>query len=326
MAINDKRYAHFDIVAKVAAVEIEGVDAALRYEDLKTTFESQASFSNRSNVAQRLKATFDYLDSVFPERSDLLRNRTLVQSLATLVARLVTTGKHDGRQDGLRRFFGNFMEQLSRQVTLGQQATDPDYLEFQKTVTTNVRRNAQIRNEILLRKMLLFDPSFADVFGVSGVAESAMEKSLSHSANRIQALIQSKNEEYASVHGVDLFKATNRTTGTLAQLGSAVRNYSQYRDWVDGLYFLFRESVGNRLERAWPLTFVDVNVLRTAERHDVDHGEPSKASAKRRKFGGVFKKYSGAATPETLAPEKFCVVQAKLLQALETELQNLKIP
>ena len=54
VALNDKRYAHFDIVSKVAAIEIEGIDTGLRYDDLKTTFESQASFSTRSNVAQQI--------------------------------------------------------------------------------------------------------------------------------------------------------------------------------------------------------------------------------------------------------------------------------
>src|SRR5574340_1262434 len=50
LSINDKRYAHFDIVAKVTALEIEGVDSELRYDDLKRVFDSQASLSGRSNV------------------------------------------------------------------------------------------------------------------------------------------------------------------------------------------------------------------------------------------------------------------------------------
>lgn len=324
VAINDKRYAHFDIVAKVTAIEIEGIDTGLRYDDLKATFESQASFASRSNVAQRIRVTFDYLNRVFPECSEFLRNRTVIQSFATFVARLIPTGNHDGRERDLRRFFESFMGELSRQVTLGQQATDPDYLQFQKTVNSNIRRNAHIRNEILLRKLLIFDPSFADVLGVSGVAESAMADSLSGARERIQVLIQRKNEEYAREHGQDLFKPTNKTTSALAALGSPVRDYPEYKDWLDSLYFIFRESVGTRLDNHWPKSFADVNMLRTAERHDVDHGKPSKIRAKRRKSGSVFSKYSGVSTPETLAPERFLVVQAKILQALEIDLRNLK--
>ena len=323
-AINDKRYAHFDIAAKVAALEIEGIDASLRYDDLKVTFESQASFSPRSNVAQRLRTAFDYLDRVFPERSDVLRNRTIVQSVATLVCRLITAGKQDGHEDAMRRFFVAFMEELSRQVTLGQEATDADYLLFQKTVNSNVRRNAQIRNEILLRKLLVFEPVFADVFGVSVIAESGIAQSLAEASKRFAAIIQEKNEEYSRDHGEDLFKATNKTAAALASLAEPLRDYHHYRDWLDGLYFLFRESVGQRLEGAWPQSFAEINTLRTAERHDVDHGKARKVAAKRIGLGKVFKKYAGVTTPSTLAPENFVVVQAKLLASLESDLRTLK--
>ena len=186
---SDRRYGHFDIVAKVAAIEIEGIETGLRYDDLKTTFEGQSSFSARSNVAARLRMIFDFLDRVFPEATLTLRNRTIVQSFATLASRLVQTGKEKGTEKQLREFFDHFIEELSRQVTLGQQATDPEYLTFQKTVNANVRRSAQIRNEILLRKLLAYDPVFADVFGLSIIAESAIGKSLADCAKRICALI-----------------------------------------------------------------------------------------------------------------------------------------
>lgn len=160
MTASNKRYGYFDIVSKVAAIEIEGIDTGLRYDDLKTTFESQASFSPRSNVAQRLRAIFDYLNDVFPDSTPILKSRTIVQSFATLAARLIQTGKHKGREKQLFRFFEFFTEKLSKQVTLGQQATDLEFIEFQKTVNANVQRSAQIRNEILLRKLLISDPTF----------------------------------------------------------------------------------------------------------------------------------------------------------------------
>jgi hypothetical protein len=324
VSISDKRYAHFDIVAKVAALEIEGIESGLRFDDLKSVFESQASFSARSNVAQRLRSAFDYLEKVFPEKSNILRNRTIVQSCATVVCRLICSGRQDGSEKTMRRFFEAFMEELSRQVTMGQQATDPDYLLFQKTVNSNVRRNAQIRNEILLRKLLLFDPGFADLFGVSVIAESGIARALSDASKRIADLIQKRNDEYARDHGEDLFKATNQTVAALAALGEPARDYRKYGELLDRLYFIFRESVGQRLDGAWPGSFADVNSLRTAERHDVDHGKASKASAKRRGLGRVFKKYSGVTTPITLEPEKFAVVQANLLAALETDLRSLE--
>ena len=38
VSINDKRYAHFDIVSKVAAIEIEGIETGLRYDDTQSDF------------------------------------------------------------------------------------------------------------------------------------------------------------------------------------------------------------------------------------------------------------------------------------------------
>ncbi|MCX7048273.1 MAG: DUF262 domain-containing protein [Candidatus Sumerlaeota bacterium] len=324
IATNSKRLAYFDIAAKVTALEIEGIDAGLRYDDLKATFEAQANFSARSNVAQRLRTAFDYLDQVFPAKSDILRNRAIVQSFATLVCRLIISGKQNGHEDDMRHFFESFIEKLSQQVTLGREATDADYLLFQKTVTSNVRRNAQIRHEILLRKLLVFQPAFADLLGVSMIAESGIEQSLDKAGKQIAALIQKKNEEYSRDYGEDLFKATNKTSAALTALGEPLHNYNHYRDWLDGLYFLFRESVGQRLDSAWPQSFADVNALRTAEHHDVDHGKEKKVAAKRLGLGKVFKKYAGATTPSTLAPESFVVVQAKLLAALESDLRTLK--
>ena len=97
------------------------------------------------------------------------------------------------------------MDELSKQVTLGQQATDPEYLAFQKTVNANVRQSAQIRNEILLRKLLAYDPTFTDILGVSIIAESAIQKSLAERAERIRNLVAQRNEEYARDKGEDLF-------------------------------------------------------------------------------------------------------------------------
>jgi len=321
---SDTRYGHFDIVAKVAAIQIEGIETGLRYDDLKTTFESQASFSARSNVAERLRGTFDFLDHVFPKATPILRNRTIVQSFATLASRLVQTGKHKGTETRLGQFFEFFMAELSKQVTLGQQGTDPEYLAFQKTVNANIRRSAQTRNEILLRKLLAYDPTFTDILGVSIIAESAIDRSLAECGERIRNLVEQRNEEYAREKGEDLFKATSKTANALADISHFLKDYTGYRDWIDRLYFVFRESVGTRLEDNWPATFVDVNILRTAEHHDVDHGKNSKVRSKRLKLGKCFKKYAGVTTPATLAPEKFAIVQAKLLGEIERDLRNLK--
>ena len=48
IAIPDTRYAHFDIAAKVATIEIEGPDTGLRLDDVKAVFQSNNNFSSRS--------------------------------------------------------------------------------------------------------------------------------------------------------------------------------------------------------------------------------------------------------------------------------------
>ncbi len=85
-------------------------------------------------VAHRLIATFDYLDKAFPTKSPELRNRSIVQSIATLAARVVATGRGAGYEERFRAFVLEFMSELSRQVELGRDAADPDYLLFQGSV------------------------------------------------------------------------------------------------------------------------------------------------------------------------------------------------
>ena len=131
------------------------------------------------------------------------------------------------------------------------------------------------------------------------------------------------NEEYASDKGEDLFKPTNRTASALTSIGQPLRDYAQYQRWIDEMYFIFRESLGARMDGKWPPSFTDVNTLRTAEQHDVDHGKKSKVKSKRLKLGQCLKKYTGTTTPSTLAAEKFVLVQAKVLNEIETDLRVL---
>src|SRR5207302_7954092 len=83
IGLADTRLAHFDILTKVAAVEVEGINAGLRFDDLKSIFEAQSSFSPTSAVATRLKGALDFLARAFPKQTAALRNRTVVQSLIT---------------------------------------------------------------------------------------------------------------------------------------------------------------------------------------------------------------------------------------------------
>ena len=52
VAIRNSRYSHFDIVAKVATIEIEGLDTGLRFDDIREVFDSQRNFSSTSAAAR----------------------------------------------------------------------------------------------------------------------------------------------------------------------------------------------------------------------------------------------------------------------------------
>lgn len=325
VAFGDKRYAYFDVVAKVAAVEIEGIDTGLRFDDLRLIFDSQANFSAESAAAQRLQATLDYLDRAFSAKSPYLRNRTVVQSVATLAARIVGTRRAGGTEKTFAEFVAGFMTELSTQVELGQNATDPDYLLFQRSVNANVRSGPRTRHEILLRKLFRSSPSLAELFDPSIIAESGLAAEIRRLGESVSALVGQANSAYAAKHGGDLFKATTKTASALTKLGKTIGDYAGYSALVTDLYFLFREAAGGRIGASdVPGSFSDVNALRTDLQHDLDHGKPRDAAAKRKKVSAAFSRYAGDGTsPATIAPERFSVFQANLLAALEADLRKL---
>jgi uncharacterized protein DUF262 len=323
VAIPNTRYSHFDIAAKVATIEIEGLETGLRFEDIKEVFESQRSFSATSAIAKRIGAALDLLQSAFKGSEALLRSRTVVQSLITLTCKLVATGRSKGLEGDIRTFFEAFAEELSRQIELGQAASDSDYLMFQHSVNANVKSGAKTRHEILLRKLFRLAPRLADAFDPSIVAESGVSGRVTNLGDSITQLIDQLNKKYAANAGEDLFKATNKTTQALLRIRKPVKGFTQYEALIDDLYFLFRESVGSRLGGNWPESFSDINDLRTDLRHDVDHGDAGKVRSKRRKIGKAFTKYAGDGTPATIEPAKFALIQSNIMGAIEGDLRRL---
>jgi hypothetical protein len=321
--VGDVRKAHFDIVSKVAAIQIDGIQTGLRYDDLKATFEANAHFAVTSNLGKRLRATFDYLNRVYQAKDPSLRNRSTIQSFATLASKIIETDRADSTERPLYRFFDHFSRELAKQVELGQNATDGDYLEFQRTLSANVKAGAKIRHQILLRKLLANDPVLAAVLGPEAVAESGLGAEIKRLAESIGSLISGINDRYSATNGKDLFKATNKTASALTSIAKTARDFDGYKSFVGDLYFLFWEGSGQRLSGNVPKSFEDVNSLRTALQHDVDHGKPQDVARKKRRLGQVFKAYSGELAPVTLAPERFAVVQANILRALEADLGAL---
>ena len=323
VAAPNTRYAHFDIMAKVATIEIEGLDAGLRLDDVKQVFSSQSNFATTSAVAKRIRSALDFLHVAFKNKGSSLRTRTIVQSLITLTCKLVATGRSKGLENQLQKFLVTFTTQLAEQVEMGQRATDSDYLMFQHSVNANVKGGAKTRQEILLRKLFRIAPDLADIFDPSIIAESGVSGRIAAVGDSIVQLLDQLNRRHSAKTGEDLFKATNKTAQALLRIRKPVTTLQGYENLVDDLYFLFRESAGTRLGPAWPTSFVHVNDLRTDLRHDVDHGEAGKVRAKKRKAGATFAIYAGGGTPDTVEPVKFPLVQANILGALEGDLRVL---
>ncbi|GAA3573150.1 hypothetical protein GCM10022197_32430 [Microlunatus spumicola] len=325
VSIKDTRKAYFDIASKALSIEVDTIDVGLRYDDLKAVFEANNLFSEKSNVALLLFKTLGYLNDSFPSKSPVLRNRSTIQSTITLAAKIVQTGKAGGTEELFRAFMEKFGSELASQVELGQKATDHDYLDFQRTLSANVKVGPKRRHEILVRKMLLFDPEWIEVLGASALQVGSMEKDIARLTGQLEVLVSTKNDEYSAKYGHDFFKATNKTAGAMSHIRTPILDFDQYTTLISDLYFIFREAAGQRLTSV-PSSFEDVNLLRTGLQHDVDHGKPGAVAAKKKKIGQAFKKYSASsASPATLAPAKFPIVQAALLQALVSDLDKLDV-
>ncbi len=321
--VSSRRYAFFDIVAKVATLEIESLDAGLRYGDVKAVFLNNTGFSPNSAVAKRVAKGLDLLNSLYSGKHKNFRNRTIVQSVISLVCHLIQAGLETAQHGTLKAFIDDFLSELGKQVELGQQATDVDYLAFQRTVNANVASGARARQSILLRRLLRKHPDFYSELTNSGGLASGLAGDISTLAASIRSLITTCNERYAAKQGKDLFKLTNKGVAALGALDMSTLSRDDYGRFIDHLYFVFREGIGQRLDANLPSSFADANDLRTMLRHDVDHGAAGKVAKKRKGLATTFVKYAGVNSPDAADPAQFSIAQVNILGALEGDLQVL---
>lgn len=307
------------------AIEIEGLDTGLRFNDVKGIFEEQVAFPVASSSAKRAEKALDLLHRNLPRPSAHLRNRTIVQSVITLTCHLLRNDVPEKKFLDIAAFTEVFGKELARQVELGQEATDVDYIEFQRTVNANLRSGAGTRNAILLRKLFSKSPDVYSSICNNASVIHGIESDIANKSSQINELIYQINERYAAGEGKgkDLFKLTNKTTKALNELGKVARDLEGYRRLVEQLYFLFRESIGQRLENQLPQSFRHINDLRTLNEHDVDHGKPQKVAKKRRDLADTFRQYSGAPTPDSVDPAAFLLAHANILGAIENDLRIL---
>lgn len=318
-----RRYAYFDVMAKVLLLEIEGVDSGLRFSDVKDTFEAHTTFPTSSAVAKRTKKALTILHNQMDRPAAHLRNRTMVQSLVTMTCHLLRAGVPDKKFKEVAGFAEEFGRELARQVELGKAATDHDYIDFQRTVNANLRSGAAIRNTILLRKLFRKHPDLYSVMSEGSAVAQGVEADIQGRADVVADLIYRVNERYAATEGTDLFKMTNKAAKALSDMRGVVRDESGYKGLVENLYFVFREGVGQRLEDHVPPSFQHVNDLRTLNEHDVAHGKEAKAAKRRKELAETFRFYAGAPTPDALDPATYPLVQSNILGALEADLRAL---
>ena len=322
MAFENKRYAHFDVVAKVATLEVEGVGAGLRYIDVKSVFEAQKSFSDKSQVASRIKGALDFLALAVPDKSPAFRSRSMTQSFITMICHLHEKDALKGKEAQIEKFANSFVSGLASEVEKGQGANDSDFIAFQKSVNANVKSGPVIRNKVLFRKLFQFDPSFLEAADSAAAAAADFTGEIANVAKEIRAAIAVLNDVYASKQGVDFFKATNKTATAQAAIGETILSHDDYQKLISHLYFLFWEAAGSKMADK-PTSFADVNTLRTEQEHDVDHGNAGKVKGKKLKHSGVFIKYSGLTSPLIAAPAHFPLFQLALLRALRGDLVKL---
>ncbi|MGR3463855.1 DUF262 domain-containing protein [Limimaricola sp.] len=245
--IANKRYGYFDVMAKVATLEIEGLGTGLRFEDVKKVFEANSNFSPSSAAALRINDALDYLHRQLPRPCLLLRNRTIVQSVLTLVCHLRQGRISTNQETRLSEFIVHFFSELSRQVELGRNATDEDFVAFQRTINANVRSGTKTRQSILLRQLLRRHPDFFSSLDVAMISDG-MDAGREDLATSVRKLIWKANEIHAAKHGTDLFKPTNKTTAAQLSFGNQIQSLSDYKTFIEQLYFVFREGPGQGLK------------------------------------------------------------------------------
>ena len=329
VAAQDTRYAHFDTCGKVAFLLLKGIQRRMRFAELENMFKENTSFSPSSALGRRLKSLFDSMNRIFPTKTSALRNRASIVSFCYLVSQVQETGQLRKMEKRLGDFFEKFQSDLRKEVEKGQKATDTDLIEYQLAVSyaTSERESIEKRNEILIKKLILFDPSFAYYFLKEGPSEKSTEKQVFTLANGIGDLIYKCNEIFRAKAGEDVFKATNETTKGLRLIGDPVKDQESYGQFIDALYKIIYEGsgAGSRLGSTLPDIVSDITTLRTDLRHDVDHGKQSKIRTKEKRLADTVTKYSGKSSTQLLGKEDFLALQLGILDGLKSYLETLRI-
>lgn len=329
LPIKNTRFSHFEIIGRWGFIEARGIQPQMRLKQLEQFFRDNKQFSRTSDTAKVIDDSLRFLNRAFPRQPVFIANRANTLSVCMLAARLVRAGLAKKRS---ARDFASFLEEffagLSAEVQKGAKAGDKELILYQQSISAGSTGGDSIRNrlEILTRRLALRFPAFSGAAGGRHAAMGGMSDPLAATATEIRSQIYRVNKAYSARHGEDLFKATNETSNAMNVLHVAVTGRREYGELIDALYFLVYEGSGacKRLGDPPPEFAMDVKFLRTALRHDVDHGDEKDVAKKMKRAGKAFAKYSSKQTPEECGEEELVAAQVKLLAKCLEMLKSLK--
>lgn len=329
IGLKNTRYTHFEAVAKWAFVEARGIQPQMRYPQLESLLRENRVFSRSSDTARRISGALDFLNTAFPGRCSLVRNRANTLSICMLAGRAQAQKLIDEPYArAFREFIQTFFKQLAAEVEKGVKATDRELIRYQNAITSGSTGGDSIRAriEILTKRLATHDPLFSRLLGAYHEAGDALTRNLSELCATCRNTVYSVNRKYSAAHGEDLFKMTTDSSAALTTIGVPCRDLAQYGKFVDALYVLIYEGSGacTRITSPPPRFAMDVKFLRTAIRHDVDHGDGAEVRKKRLRASEVFARYSGKKSPEECGPDEILLAQTRILEAMHTFLARLQ--
>ncbi len=328
LPLKNTRYSHFEVVAKWAFVEARGIQPQLRYPQLESLLRENRTFSRASDTARLIDGALDFLNLAFPDKCGPVRNRANTLSICMLAGRVFAQGLTTPTDAVVfRDFIQTFFDQLAKEVEKGVKATDRELLRYQTAITSGSTGGDSIRAriEILTKRLATHRPGFTSLIGAYQAAADEVTRNLAEQSASARDMLYSINRRYAAARGEDLFKMTTESSAALTTIGEPCRDITQYGKLVDALYFLVYEGSGacKRLPSPTSEFCMDVKFLRTAVRHDVDHGTETDVQKKRRRGSEVFKRYSGKMSAAECGPEEFLGTHTRILEGLHRFLADL---
>ncbi|PCJ22002.1 MAG: hypothetical protein COA96_14980 [SAR86 cluster bacterium] len=167
--LSDTRYTYFTICAQLTYLENHGISnlSFTRLENFLKQNKSTATagFELKSNL-KKIKEVLDTLKTIFDVAPTYFKNRASVVSTYLLISELIDKGSIDDKHHQIKAFFDKFMKDLEEEVEKGSQAKDAQLISYQSAVTQGADKQKSIktRHEILVDRLIKFDPSFHTFF------------------------------------------------------------------------------------------------------------------------------------------------------------------